>query len=377
MPPQLFARCHDRNGRKLVDASEVLHEGIIPPFASRMTMSDIMLSFGHGLRGLMPSFPGTVSFLSSPQNGLQGRLPELHITDSSSLFLHANEFSCRLPRFQNVKPNASLALIGNHFSVPHRQLPAWITSAERPSDMFCVSNVQGITFVIVLVCAVSSFLLVAFAHKSFGRRQPLRPLLEQFARARSAWYETIQRQALLAWASCMVLGLYINMVPLTCTIVSEHLRFHFVASGGLAEACLVAGVHVWICKSAACFHHRHATRTKRRCWAPRSHARSTSSTVFGAIELRTVHLAWFLLCAFTAAPGVLYSTVKDVPGFLEMSDFSRSFISSVVGLLSGFVTGLGLPLLRKQLWNAYNVDHAMLQLVGLVLASILLPCLVP
>eukprot|EP00971_Amphidinium_carterae_P052070 1025055-Amphidinium_carterae.1 len=168
--------------------------------------------------------------------------------------------------------------------------------------MFCVSNAQGISFAVVFVCAVSYFLLVAFAHMSFAQLQPLRPLVGQFARARSAWYETIQRQTLLALASCLMLGLYVNMVPLTCTIVSQHLRFHFVASGGLAEACLVAGVHVWICNSAACFHHRHATRTNRRYRAPPSHGQSTSSTVFGAVELRTVHLAWFLLCAFTAAP---------------------------------------------------------------------------
>eukprot|EP00971_Amphidinium_carterae_P038400 755181-Amphidinium_carterae.1 len=35
------------------------HKGAIPKSASRMTMADNIVSFGHGLRGLLPSIPGT------------------------------------------------------------------------------------------------------------------------------------------------------------------------------------------------------------------------------------------------------------------------------------------------------------------------------
>eukprot|EP00971_Amphidinium_carterae_P287246 5702117-Amphidinium_carterae.1 len=35
------------------------HEGTIPESASRMTMAEITATFGHGLRGLLPSFLGT------------------------------------------------------------------------------------------------------------------------------------------------------------------------------------------------------------------------------------------------------------------------------------------------------------------------------
>eukprot|EP00971_Amphidinium_carterae_P043526 856470-Amphidinium_carterae.1 len=60
------------------------------------------------------------------------------------LFAHENEFSCNLPRNGEVEPSRheSLALIGNRFAQPQR-IPAWITAAEQPSDMFCVSNRQG------------------------------------------------------------------------------------------------------------------------------------------------------------------------------------------------------------------------------------------
>eukprot|EP00971_Amphidinium_carterae_P166387 3297508-Amphidinium_carterae.1 len=61
------------------------HEGAIPTSASRMTRADNILSFGHGLKGLLPIIPGTLSALSLSENGLQGNLPELHITANSTL----------------------------------------------------------------------------------------------------------------------------------------------------------------------------------------------------------------------------------------------------------------------------------------------------
>eukprot|EP00971_Amphidinium_carterae_P211953 4205809-Amphidinium_carterae.1 len=91
----------------------MLHEGTIPDSASRMTMSDIILSFGHGLRGLLPNIPGTMSLFSLWENALEGHLQEMHITENSTLLVQANDFSCRLPRHRDVKPKASLALIGN------------------------------------------------------------------------------------------------------------------------------------------------------------------------------------------------------------------------------------------------------------------------
>eukprot|EP00971_Amphidinium_carterae_P232937 4622782-Amphidinium_carterae.1 len=123
-------------------------------------MADNILSFGHGLRGLLPSIPGTMSALSLPENGLEGHMPVLHITSKSTLLVHANDLSCQLPRHQEVTPQASLALIGNHFTKP-RHLPAWITTAERPSDMFCVSNRQGKSFIVLLGCGGCIFLLSA------------------------------------------------------------------------------------------------------------------------------------------------------------------------------------------------------------------------
>eukprot|EP00971_Amphidinium_carterae_P290958 5777941-Amphidinium_carterae.1 len=76
------------------------HEGAIPKSASRMTMADNILSFGEGLRGLLPSIPGTLSVLSVSENALEGHMPELHITCNSTLLVHANDLSCQLPRHQ-------------------------------------------------------------------------------------------------------------------------------------------------------------------------------------------------------------------------------------------------------------------------------------
>eukprot|EP00971_Amphidinium_carterae_P104124 2062131-Amphidinium_carterae.1 len=51
------------------------HEGAIPKSANRMTRAENVLSLGHGLRGLLPSIPGTLSALSLPENGIEGHLP--------------------------------------------------------------------------------------------------------------------------------------------------------------------------------------------------------------------------------------------------------------------------------------------------------------
>eukprot|EP00971_Amphidinium_carterae_P156270 3098274-Amphidinium_carterae.2 len=50
------------------------HEGAIPKSASRMTLADNIVSLGHGLRGLLPSIPGTMSAVSLSENSLEGHL---------------------------------------------------------------------------------------------------------------------------------------------------------------------------------------------------------------------------------------------------------------------------------------------------------------
>eukprot|EP00971_Amphidinium_carterae_P205430 4076996-Amphidinium_carterae.1 len=44
-------------------AEELLHEGTIPGSASRLTVVNITMSFGHGLRGVLPSISETVGLL--------------------------------------------------------------------------------------------------------------------------------------------------------------------------------------------------------------------------------------------------------------------------------------------------------------------------
>eukprot|EP00971_Amphidinium_carterae_P066179 1310845-Amphidinium_carterae.1 len=164
----------------------MLHEGTIPDSASRMTMSEIMMSFGHGLRGILPSIPGTMSLLSLWENGLEGDLPEMHITENSKIFVHANAFSCQLPRHQEVTPKSSLVLIGNHFAKP-RQLPAWITTAEQPSNMFLVAEGQGKRFLMIFLGCACIFCLAALRLKITNQ-----VMHGRFAHAKSAWNETSQ-----------------------------------------------------------------------------------------------------------------------------------------------------------------------------------------
>eukprot|EP00971_Amphidinium_carterae_P074989 1481908-Amphidinium_carterae.1 len=116
-------------------AEALLHEGTIPESASRLTTADITINFGHGLRGLLPSVPGTVGLLSVGENGLEGHLPVLHMNQTSHLLVYGNEFSCKLPHHYGVQSasNVSLALIGNHFAQPHH-VPTWITPVEQPTQ---------------------------------------------------------------------------------------------------------------------------------------------------------------------------------------------------------------------------------------------------
>eukprot|EP00971_Amphidinium_carterae_P276454 5485896-Amphidinium_carterae.1 len=69
----------------LTKATSLLLEGTIPEAASRLTMADIYIALGHGLKGLLPGISGTVRVLSVKENGLEGHLPELHMNQTSSL----------------------------------------------------------------------------------------------------------------------------------------------------------------------------------------------------------------------------------------------------------------------------------------------------
>eukprot|EP00971_Amphidinium_carterae_P340030 6478178-Amphidinium_carterae.2 len=55
-------------------AEALLLEGTIPESASRLTVAEITISLGHGLRGLLPSILGTVGLLSLWENKLEGHL---------------------------------------------------------------------------------------------------------------------------------------------------------------------------------------------------------------------------------------------------------------------------------------------------------------
>eukprot|EP00971_Amphidinium_carterae_P106288 2105293-Amphidinium_carterae.1 len=69
----------------LTKVTGLLHEGTIPVSATRLTMADIIITFGHGLRGLLPSISGTVGLLSLWENGLEGHLQDLHMNHTSTL----------------------------------------------------------------------------------------------------------------------------------------------------------------------------------------------------------------------------------------------------------------------------------------------------
>eukprot|EP00971_Amphidinium_carterae_P103697 2053167-Amphidinium_carterae.1 len=176
-------------------------------------MADIILSFGHGLRGLLPRISGTVGLLSVWENGLEGHLPNLYMNHTSILLVYGNELSCKMPHHYGVKATStvSLSLIGNHFAQP-RCVPTWIMPAERPTDMFCKSNRQSTHFIMLLYCGACCTVLAAIQL----RGQALL-MNGELARARSAWHETCQQQNRLVLASCVLLPFFSNSLWLACT----------------------------------------------------------------------------------------------------------------------------------------------------------------
>eukprot|EP00971_Amphidinium_carterae_P339279 6476964-Amphidinium_carterae.1 len=59
----LFMHAEHARLAQPTEADGMHHEGAIPKTASRMTRADNIVSLGHGLRGLLPSIPGTMSAL--------------------------------------------------------------------------------------------------------------------------------------------------------------------------------------------------------------------------------------------------------------------------------------------------------------------------
>eukprot|EP00971_Amphidinium_carterae_P254898 5060020-Amphidinium_carterae.1 len=72
----------------VTEAEALLLEGTIPASANRLTMANISIGFGHGLRGLLPRIPGTVGLLSLRDNWLEGHLPELHVHHGGHLLFY-------------------------------------------------------------------------------------------------------------------------------------------------------------------------------------------------------------------------------------------------------------------------------------------------
>eukprot|EP00971_Amphidinium_carterae_P291584 5788398-Amphidinium_carterae.1 len=220
----------------------------------------------------------------------------MQIIENSTLFVHANDYSCKLPRHHEVTSKESLALIGNHFAKP-RQLPPWITTAEQPSDMFCVSESQGKNFgKIFLGCAC----IFSFASAALGL----------IARAKSAWNETSQYQSSILMASCVPALLYNSMQSLACSLTADHLRYRLVATRP-REAVFVVCLHTGILKLAARFYWRHVTWGQP---AKKTSARTrpTRWQRFVPLTSSSVHTFWLCACVLTSAPGVFYSTVKAV-----------------------------------------------------------------
>eukprot|EP00971_Amphidinium_carterae_P242346 4811959-Amphidinium_carterae.1 len=294
-------------------------------------MVEIILSLGQGLRGLLPKISGTMVALSVWENGLEGHLPNVHLSDGSVLFVHANKFSCELPHFRGAQQHttAGLALVGNHFVQP-RQLPPWVTAIEQPSDMFCVSNQQSMQLVKLLLygtCFLTAVCIICFSVRhpctEVEALQGLHQTCDhrRFVRARSAWYETSQHLALFAWTACALLPLYSNMIPLACCVVSDHLRFHFAASTRRLAACyLVLMGQACIYLFTARFQKRQALRLMSQGDSIELEDTPSKPTRWAVrFEGSRVDSSWFLACVLTSTPGVLYSAVKAVPGFLEVT----------------------------------------------------------
>eukprot|EP00971_Amphidinium_carterae_P269597 5348200-Amphidinium_carterae.1 len=91
--------------------------------------------------------------------------------------------------------------------------------------MFLVSEGPAKHFVMVFLGCACIFCLATLRLKSAN------PAMHgRFARAKSAWNETSQRQNAILMASCVSALSYNNIQFLACTVLTDHLRLHFIAA---------------------------------------------------------------------------------------------------------------------------------------------------
>eukprot|EP00971_Amphidinium_carterae_P034674 682374-Amphidinium_carterae.1 len=162
-------------------------------------------------------------------------------------------------------------------------------------------------FVMTFLCGACIFCLATFRLTSADQEHHGR-----FASAKSAWIETSQRQSAILMAACVSALLYNNMQSLACIVSTDHLRLPFIAARP-GETLLVALLHTCILQSTARFYSSHVTWGQP---AERSVARTQATRwerlLSLALRSSSVHRLWFFACVLTAAPGVVYSTVKAV-----------------------------------------------------------------
>eukprot|EP00971_Amphidinium_carterae_P162452 3220456-Amphidinium_carterae.1 len=91
--------------------------------------------------------------------------------------------------------------------------------------MFLVSEGPAKHFVMVFLCCACIFCLATLRLKSANPA-----LYGRFARAKSAWIETSQRQNAVLMAACVSALLHNNMQSLACIALTDHLRLHFIAA---------------------------------------------------------------------------------------------------------------------------------------------------
>eukprot|EP00971_Amphidinium_carterae_P256525 5093524-Amphidinium_carterae.1 len=160
-----------------------------------------------------------------------------------------------------------------------------------------------------------------------------------FAFAEAVWYETNKKHGCVVVWGGFLLILYSNTAPLSCMVVSDHLRFHFNTAQNPAVMYLVVLMHLWMVLLARQFHRKHGKHMNPMvspCGAqpelsiasgPRAqHVRP----VYSALSCSMVHSLWLMVCVLTSAPGVLYSAVHSVPGFLRLSADSHWIANSTV-----------------------------------------------
>eukprot|EP00971_Amphidinium_carterae_P157048 3113124-Amphidinium_carterae.1 len=139
----------------------------------------------------------------------------------------------------------------------------------------------------LLICGACCTVLSVFWVLRMRRRvqRPRFVYSRRLARVRSAWHEASQRQDCFLVVACCLYVLYFNMAGFACTVVSHHVRFHFLATGRPAEVYVVVLVHGWMCHSASRFLGRYKTEMP--------HLRRGGLPVQGGGRARRMCLAFF------------------------------------------------------------------------------------